>query len=103
MYHKQLLRADTALLCFLLRGVYNKLKKKLQKFQNQAARIIAGASYETRSAVVLRSLTWDNLKTRRRTTKSTLLYKVLNNHTGTNLKETLIRRNVVQSNYELPN
>ena len=90
--------------CTPLWGVCNKqLKDKLQKFQNWVWRIIAGASYENRSADVLRSLAWDNLETRRRTTKSTLLYKVLNNHTGPNLKETLIRRNAMQTNYELRN
>ena len=49
------------------------LKDKLQKFQNRAARIITGASYEIRSADVLRSLAWENLETRRRTTKSILM------------------------------
>jgi hypothetical protein len=90
--------------CSYLWGVCNKqLKDKLQKFQNQAARIIAGASYEARSADILPSLAWDNLEARRHTTKSTLLYKVLSNHTGPNLKETLIRRNDMQINYELRN
>ena len=57
--------------CSLLWGVCNKqLKDKLQKFQNRAARIIAGASFETRSADVLRSLAWDDLKIRRCTIKS---------------------------------
>ena len=60
--------------CSPLWGVCNKqLKDKLQKFQNRAARIIAGASFETRSADVLRSLAWDDLETRRCTIKSILL------------------------------
>ena len=50
--------------CSPLWGVCNKqLKDKLQKFQNRAARIIAGASFETRSADVFRSLAWDDLET----------------------------------------
>ena len=59
------------------------LKNKLQKFQNRAARIIVGASYEIRSADVLQSLAWDNLETRRRTTKAILMFKkFINNSRG---------------------
>ncbi len=88
--------------CSPLWGVSNKqLKDKLQKFQNLAARIIAGASFETRSADVLRSLASDDLETRRCTIKSILLYKVLNDYTGPNLKESLIWRNTRQTNYDL--
>ena len=59
--------SDTVLLRLLLSlwGVCNKtLRDNLQKFQNRAARIIAGASYEIRSADVLRNLDWENLETR---------------------------------------
>ena len=80
-----------------------RLKDKLQKFQNRVARIIVGASYEIRSADVLRSLAWENLETRRRTTKSILMYKVLNDYIGPTLKESLIRRNHMQTNYDLRN
>ena len=90
--------------CSPLWGVCSKqLKDKLQRFQNRAARIIAGASFETRSADVLRSLAWDDLETRRCTTKSILLYKVLNGYIGPNLKESLILRNARQTNYDLRN
>ena len=65
-------------------------KDELQKFQNRATRIIARASFETCFADVLRSLAWDDLKTRRCTVKSILLYKVLNGYTGPNVKESLI-------------
>jgi hypothetical protein len=51
--------------CSPLWGVCNKtLRDNLQKFPNRAARIIAGASYEIRSADVLRTLDWENLETR---------------------------------------
>ena len=80
-----------------------KLKDKLQKFQNRAARIIVGASYEIRSADVLQSLAWDNLETRRRTTKAILMFKVLKDYIGPTLKESLIRRNHMQTNYDLRN
>ena len=57
--------------CSPLLGVCNKtLRDNLQKFQNRAARIIAGASYEIRSADVLRTLDWENLETRWHITKA---------------------------------
>jgi hypothetical protein len=40
-------------------GTHVQLVDKLQKFQNRAARIIAGASYEIDSAVVLETLGWE--------------------------------------------
>ena len=49
------------------------LLDKLQKFQNRAARIITGASYEIDSAVVLETLGWETLKSRRQKIKSILL------------------------------
>ena len=82
-------------------GVCNKtLKDKLQKFQNRAAKIIAGVSFDTRSAV-LRSLSWNELEMRRHISKSLLIYKILNDYTGPNLKESRIRRNIWQTNYGL--
>ena len=64
--------------CSPLWGLCNKtLRDNLQKFQNRAARIIVGASYEIRSADVLRTLDWENLETRWYLTKPTFLYKVL--------------------------
>jgi hypothetical protein len=52
--------------CSPLWDICNKtLKDKLQKFQNRAAIIIAGASYEIRSADVLRAIEWENLDCRR--------------------------------------
>ena len=88
--------------CSPLLGACNKqLKDKLQKVENQAARIIAGACFETQSADALRSLAWDDLETRRCAAKSILLYKVLNDCTGHNLKESLIWRNTRQTNYYL--
>ena len=62
------------------------LRDNLQKFQNRAARIIAGASYEIRSADVLRTLDWENLETRWYLTKATFLYKVLSNGAAPILK-----------------
>ena len=60
---------------------------KLQKFQNRAERIIAGASYEIDSAVVLETLGWETLKSRKQKMQSILLYKILNDYTTPNLKD----------------
>ena len=53
------------------------LQDKLQKFQNRAARIITGASYDVRSADVLDTLGWETLDARRSRNKSILMYKIL--------------------------
>ena len=67
--------------CSPLRDICNKtLKDKLQKFQNQAAKIIAGASYEIRFADVLRALERENLDSRRGMSKATLSFKKLINN-----------------------
>ena len=90
--------------CSPLWGVCNKtLKDRLQKFQNRAAKIIAGVSLDTRSAEVLRSLGWNELEVRRPTSKSLLIYKILNDFTGPNLKESLVKRNIRQTDYDLRN
>ena len=82
--------------CSPLWGVCNKtLTDNLQKFQNRAARIIAGASYEIRSADVLRTLDWENLETRWYLTKATFLYKVLSNSAAPILKDSFTSRNIL--------
>jgi hypothetical protein len=77
------------------------LLDKLQKFQNRTARIIAGASYEIESAVVLQTLGWETLKSRRQKMKSILLCKILNDYTAPNLKESLIGSSLMQASYNL--
>ena len=62
------------------------IKDKLQNYQNRAARIIADASYEIRSADVFQTPEWENLESRRFITKATLMYKILNDHSAQNLK-----------------
>ena len=90
--------------CSPLRDTCNKtLKDKLQKYQNRAARIIAGASYEIRSADVLQTLEWENLESRRVITKATLMYKILNEYSAQNLKQLLTGRNSLQTAYDLRN
>ena len=77
------------------------LLDKLQKFQNPAARIIAGLSYEINSADVLESLGWETLDNRRQRTKSVFLYKILNDYTAPNLKQLLIENHSMPSSYDL--
>ena len=77
------------------------LKDKLQKFQKQAAKIIARVSFDTISADVPCFLSWNELEVRRGISHSLLIYKILNDYTGPNLKESLIRRNIWQTNYDL--
>ena len=75
--------------CSPLWGVCNKtLRDSLQRLQNRAARIIAGVSYESRSADVLRSLDWE---------------KVLNDSAAPTLKDSFIDRNISQNTYNLRN
>ena len=85
-------------------GTSNKtLRDKLQKFQNRAARIITGASYEIRPADVLRSLDWENLETRWYLSKATFVYEVLSNSAAPTLKDSFISRNILLNNYNLGN
>ena len=63
------------------------LKDKLQKFQNRAARVITGATYDIRSSDIFENLNWKPLEERRNHLKSTFIYKILNGHTAPNLKE----------------
>ena len=65
------------------------LKDRLQKYQNRAARVITGATYDTRSPELLRSLNWQPLEDRRNYLKSIFIYKILNGHTAPNLKKNL--------------
>ena len=52
----------------------NTLKNRLQKFQNRAARVIAGKSYDVPSVDLLTDLQWASLEMRRINTKLLLTY-----------------------------
>ena len=62
-----------------------------------------GASYEIRSADVLRTLDWENLETRWYLTKATFLYKVFSNSAAPILKDSFTSRNILLNNYNLRN
>jgi hypothetical protein len=67
------------------------LRDKLQKFQSRAARVVLGANYESRSADILNSLSWDTLENRRSGAKSVLMYKILNDHTAPALRGSFVK------------
>ena len=52
------------------------LSDKLQKLQNRAARVITRSSYDTSASILLNRLNWDNLSTRRKKLKVTLMFKM---------------------------
>ena len=54
------------------------LSDKLQKLQNRAARVITRSSYDTSAtSILLNRLNWDNLSTRRKKLKATLMFKII--------------------------
>ncbi len=79
------------------------LKEELQKLQNRAARIMTGANYDVRSTDLLHAMSWKNLNDRHKMNKSVLMFKILNNHSGPNLKDKFITRDTSLSNYNLRN
>ena len=52
--------------------------EKLQKLQNQAARVILQANCEESSSLLLETLKWDKLSLRRRKQKGIMMFKSLN-------------------------
>jgi len=59
-----------------------RLKDKLHRFQSRAARAVTGANYNICTADIIQTLSWDTLDARRLLTKSTLMYKILNDYTA---------------------
>ena len=57
------------------------LKDRLQKFQNWAARVISGATYDVQSIDLLESVDWKIYNQGEKKLKSISMYKILNNHT----------------------
>ena len=53
------------------------LSDKLQKLQNRAARVITRSTYDTSASLLLNRLNWDNLSTRRKKLKATLMFKII--------------------------
>ena len=59
----------------------NTLKNRLQKFQNRAARIITGKSYDVPFFEWLPNLKWMSLEKKRINSKLLFVYKIINGHT----------------------
>ena len=53
------------------------LSDNLQKLQNRAARVITRSSYDTSASILLNRVNWDNLSTRRKKLKATLMFKII--------------------------
>ena len=81
------------------------LRDRLQKYQNRAARVITGATYDIRSSELLDNLNWKPLEERRKYyLKSIFIYKILNGHTAPSLKELAFQFNNERHNtYNLRN
>ena len=78
-------------------GLSNQLSDKLQKLQNRAARVIAKATYETSSNVLLEMLKWDSLSVRQ---KAVVMFKSLNKLAPVYLQDLF---NIRSTNYNLRN
>ncbi len=76
------------------------LRDRLQKFQNRAARVISGATYDVRSVDLFESLGWKHLELRRNYLKSVFMYKILNNHTAPNLRTSFRLNNEYDNTYD---
>ena len=79
------------------------LRRILQKIRNQARRVITGSSYDVRSADVLNNLKWKTLETRRFHTKATLMYTILNDLSAPQLRNSFVKLNDTNINYNLRN
>ena len=79
------------------------LKEKLQKYQNRAARILAGATYDIRTADVFETLAWETLEKRRDYLKSIFMYKILNNLAAPNLNRMFYKMSNCPISYNLRN
>ena len=79
------------------------LKDKLQKFQNRAARVITGSTYDIRSIDVLNTLGWKTLDQKRNYTKSMFMYKIINDHAASNLRHSFRLYNEGDTIHDLRN
>jgi hypothetical protein len=76
---------------------------RLQKFQNPAARVISGATYDVRLVDLLESLGWKHLELRRNYLKSVFMHTILNNHTAPTLRTSFRLNNECDNTYDLRN
>ena len=79
------------------------LKDRSPKYQNRAARVITGSTYDIRSSDLLEKLNWKSLEERRKYLKSIFIFKILNGHTASNLKDAFYPNNGRDNLYYLRN
>lgn len=71
------------------------LTDKLQRSKFRAARVLTGANYDIRSADIIQTLSWDTLDARRLRAKSTLMYKILNDHAAPNHRNSFVLKRML--------
>ena len=81
----------------------NYYKTSYKDFNLRAARVLTGANYDIRSTDIIQNLSWDTLDARQLRAKSTLMYKILNDYTAPNLRNSFVRKNADQTDYYLRN
>ena len=74
-------------------GLSSYLCEKLQKLQNRAARVILQANCEINSSLLLETLKWDKLSSRRRKQKAIMMFKSLNGLAPEYLQDLFSERN----------
>ena len=74
-------------------GLSSYLCEKLQKLQNLAARVILQANCEINSSLLLETLKWDKLLSRRRKQKAIMMFKSLNGLAPVYLQDLFSERN----------
>ena len=77
----------------------NYYKTSYKDFNLRAARVLTGANYDIRSTDIIQNLSWDTLDARQLCAKSTLMYKILNDYTVPNLRNSFVRKNADQTDY----
>ena len=75
-------------------------KEPGRKYGNRAIRVLTKSSYDTSSRLLLNSLGWDNLASRRADQKANLMYKCINNLAPAYLCNLFVPRT---SNYDFRN
>ena len=75
-------------------------KEPGRKYGNRAIRVFTKSSYDTSSRLLLNSLGWDNLASRRADQKANLMYKCINNLAPAYLCNLFVPRT---SNYDFRN
>ena len=86
--------------CSLVRVNCNQaLKRKVQRLQNRAARVVTGDSYDIRSKDILNKLGWKNLEERRISQTEAYVTKALQGKCLENITAMFLPSNI--ENYQL--